>query len=180
MIQFFLGGARSGKSRLAEQAAAASHLEVVYIATAQGLDREMQQRIARHQVDRPNHWLTVEEPLNLAATIQTYASDKRCLLIDCLTLWLSNQLLQAEIQPEEQQNYQQHNYQQHKAELLAVLTNCPGQVILVSNEVGQGVVPMGELSRQYVDEAGWLHQDIAKVADEVRFVCAGLAMNLKG
>lgn len=190
MIQFFLGGARSGKSRLAEQAAAASHLEVVYIATAQGLDSEMQQRIARHQNDRPSHWLTVEEPLNLAATIQTYASDKRCLLIDCLTLWLSNQLLQAEIQPEEQHNYQQdnyqqdnyqqHNYQQHKAELLAVLANCPGQVILVSNEVGQGVVPMGELSRQYVDEAGWLHQDIAKVADEVRFVCAGLAMNLKG
>ena len=175
MIQFFLGGARSGKSRLAEQAATESHLEVVYIATAQGQDSEMQQRIARHQVDRPSHWLTVEEPLNLAATIQTYASDKRCLLIDCLTLWLSNQLLQAEIQPEEQ-----HNYQQDKAELLAVLANCPGQVILVSNEVGQGVIPMGELSRQYVDEAGWLHQDIAKVADEVRFVCAGLAMNLKG
>lgn len=172
MIQFFLGGARSGKSRLAEQAAAASNLDVVYIATAQGLDGEMQQRIARHQNDRPKHWLTVEEPLNLAAVIQAYASDKHCLLIDCLTLWLSNQLLQQVEKP--------HNYQQQKAELLAVLANCPGQVIIVSNEVGQGVVPLGALSRQYVDEAGWLHQEIAKLAEQVRFVCAGLAMNLKG
>lgn len=172
MIQFFLGGARSGKSRLAEQAAAASNLDVVYIATAQGLDSEMQQRIVRHQNDRPTHWLTVEEPLNLTAVIQTYANDKRCLLIDCLTLWLSNQLLQ--------QGEEQHNYHQQKTELLSVLANSPGQVILVSNEVGQGIVPLGELSRQYVDEAGWLHQDIAKVADQVRFVCAGLAMNLKG
>lgn len=172
MIQFFLGGARSGKSRLAEQAAQASNLEVVYIATAQGLDSEMQQRIEKHQSDRPAHWLTVEEPLNLAATIQSYASDKRCLLIDCLTLWLSNQLLQ--------QDKELPNYHQQKTELLTVLANCPGQVIVVSNEVGQGIVPLGELSRQYVDEAGWLHQDIAKIADQVRFVCAGLAMNLKG
>jgi adenosylcobinamide kinase/adenosylcobinamide-phosphate guanylyltransferase len=174
MIQFFLGGARSGKSSLAEQAAKNSQLDVVYIATGQALDQEMQQRIARHQDDRPSHWLTVEEPLNLATVLQEHASEKRCLLVDCLTLWLSNQLLQ---QDDLQGNQQ---YQQQKAELLHVLAELPGQIILVSNEVGQGIVPLGELSRHYVDEAGWLHQAIAKIADQVRFVCAGIAVNVKG
>ncbi len=178
MIQFFLGGARSGKSRLAEQAAVESNLDVVYIATGQGLDNEMQDRIARHQKDRPSHWLTVEEPLDLVTVLQEHASEKRCLLVDCLTLWLSNQLLQQGEQQSKQQKSLQ--YQQQKADLLSVLAKLPGQIILVSNEVGQGVVPLGELSRQYVDEAGWLHQAIAKVADQVRFVCAGIAMNLKG
>ena len=175
-VHLVLGGARSGKSRFAEQAAIDSGKEVVYIATATVYDDEMQSRINRHIDDRPDHWLTVEEPLLLAQTLTKHADKDKCLLVDCLTLWLTN-VLMAEQSKNSGQGIK--SLVEYKEELLTVLSILPGQVILVSNEVGQGIVPMGALSRRFVDEAGWLHQDIARIAQQVTLVVAGLPMHLK-
>ena len=170
MHSLILGGARSGKSALAERLASESGLEVVYIATAQAFDGEMEARIAHHRASRPAHWLSVEEPLALAQVLAEQAAPGRCLLVDCLTLWLSN-LLGA---PDPQR------FARERQALLEVLPTLPGQVLLVSNEVGQGVVPMGELSRRFVDEAGRLHQALAAQCERVVLVVAGLPMVLKG
>lgn len=170
MIDLILGGARSGKSSLAEQLATASGLAVTYIATSQPLDEEMRQRIAHHRQRRPAHWQLVEEPLALARVLREHAAAERCLLVDCLTLWLTNLLLQEDEQ----------RLEQERQALLEVLGELPGRLILVSNETGLGVVPMGELSRRYVDEAGWLHQALARRSDRVQFCVAGLPMLLKG
>lgn len=168
MIRLILGGARSGKSRQAEQLAQASGHEVIYVATAQAYDAEMQTRIERHRSERPAHWLTLEEPLQLAATILQHQAPDRCLLIDCLTLWVTNQLLaDADMEAERQA-------------LCAALANARGDIILVSNETGMGVVPMGELSRRFSDEAGWLNQSIAAQADQVVLMVAGIPMRVKG
>ncbi|GAA0793347.1 bifunctional adenosylcobinamide kinase/adenosylcobinamide-phosphate guanylyltransferase [Marinobacterium sediminicola] len=168
MIRLILGGARSGKSRQAEQLALASGRDVFYIATAQAHDDEMRQRIERHREERPVHWQTVEEPLELAATILAQQAPDRCLLIDCLTLWVTNQLLDgADLQAE-------------REALCAALGNARGEVILVSNETGMGVVPMGELSRRFSDEAGWLNQSVAALADQVVLMVAGIPMVIKG
>jgi len=177
-IQLVLGGARSGKSRFAEQAAKESGLDVVYIATATIYDDEMQQRIDRHINDRPSHWLTVEEPLQLAQVLQQYSRVDNCILVDCLTLWLSN-VLMAEQDQQQADPLGVKSFEIYKKDLLEILARLPGQVILVSNEVGQGIVPMGELSRRFVDEAGWLHQDIARIAQTVTLVVAGLPLQLK-
>ena len=167
MIRLILGGARSGKSRYAEQLAQDTGREVIYIATAQAYDDEMRTRIQRHQHDRPDHWLTVEEPLQLAATILAQQSSERCLLIDCLTLWVTNQLLdEADLQAE-------------REALCAALANARGEIILVSNETGMGVVPMGELSRRFSDEAGWLNQSVAALADQVVLMVAGIPLPVK-
>ena len=170
MIELILGGARSGKSTLAEQKAAASGLAVTYIATADPLDladdKEMLTRIAHHRAQRPVEWLLVEEPRYLATLLKTLAAPDRLLLVDCLTLWLSNLLHKDEVLKETQA-------------LLDVLPTLPGHIILVSNEVGMGIVPLGELTRRYVDEAGRLHQRIAALADSVTFVAAGIPLRLK-
>lgn len=177
-IHLILGGARSGKSRFAEQLASNSGKEVIYIATATIYDKEMQERINRHIGDRPKHWQTVEEPIQLAKVLQQNAKPETCLLVDCLTLWLTNLLMAEQNQiTDESQGIQ--SFADFKAELLQILPTLPGQVVLVSNEVGQGIVPLGELSRRFVDEAGWLHQEIAAVADEVSFITAGLVQKLK-
>ncbi|MFT4765953.1 MAG: adenosylcobinamide kinase/adenosylcobinamide-phosphate guanylyltransferase [Oleispira sp.] len=177
-VHLVLGGARSGKSRFAEQAATDSAKNVVYVATATVYDDEMQQRINRHIDDRPDHWLTVEEPLLLAQVLQQHADKETCLLVDCLTLWLTNVLMTEQGQADSI-NSEIKSLAEYKEELLTTLGSLPGQVILVSNEVGQGIVPMGELSRRFVDEAGWLHQDIARLANNVTLIVAGLAMPLK-
>lgn len=168
MISLVLGGARSGKSRLAQQRVEQSNKQWFYLATATAGDGEMQERIKRHQSERGAHWRLIEEPLNLAKHLLK-ASDQDIILVDCLTLWLSNWLCRDEEQ----------GWQQARQALLDTLQNCAAEVVLVSNEVGQGVVPMGELSRRFVDEAGWLHQDIAAIADRVDFVTAGIANTLK-
>jgi len=182
-VHLVLGGARSGKSRFAEQAAIDSAKDVIYIATATIYDDEMQQRINRHIDDRPSHWLTIEEPLLLAQALQQHSTEDNCILVDCLTLWLTNVLMAEQDQSadmkQEDTAQGQGFLEQYKAELLTTLASLPGQVILVSNEVGQGIVPMGELSRRFVDEAGWLHQDIARIAQHVTLVVAGLPMQLK-
>ncbi|HTO18780.1 MAG TPA: bifunctional adenosylcobinamide kinase/adenosylcobinamide-phosphate guanylyltransferase [Pseudomonas sp.] len=170
MHELILGGARSGKSRLAEQRAADSGLRVTYVATSQALDGEMAARIEHHRARRPAHWGLVEEPLALAQVLREQAAPERCLLVDCLTLWLTNLLMlddAARLAAERQA-------------LLETLPELPGRVILVSNETGLGVVPLGELSRRYVDEAGWLHQALAAACQRVTFTVAGLPMVLKG
>jgi len=170
MLELVLGGARSGKSVYAEQQAGASGLDVVYIATAQASDEEMVQRIAQHQVRRPAAWKTIEAPLELANTLHAEAATGVCLLVDCLTLWLTNCLLHDE------QNY----WTQQRQQLLNILPDLPGTIILVSNEVGLGIIPLGEINRRFVDEAGYLHQSIAGIAEKVVLVTAGLPQYLKG
>ncbi|WP_114240449.1 bifunctional adenosylcobinamide kinase/adenosylcobinamide-phosphate guanylyltransferase [Dyella sp. C9] len=170
MRTLILGGARSGKSALAERLAAGSGHEVVYIATAQALDEEMAARIARHRADRPAHWHCMEEPLALAAALRAQVRPGRCVVVDCLTLWLTN--LFATRDPA--------RLAQERDALLELVPSLTGQVLLVSNEIGLGVVPMGELTRRFVDEAGRLHQALASQCDRVLFVAAGLPLALKG
>lgn len=168
MIRFITGGARSGKSRRAEQLAEDSGLEVVYIATAEARDAEMRARLASHRARRPAHWHTIEEPRALVRAIHEQQGSGRCLLVDCLTLWITNQLLAgADIRAE-------------RDALVAELARAQGEIILVSNETGMGVVPMGELSRRFVDESGWLHQAVATQADQVVLMVAGLPLVVKG
>lgn len=170
MPTLILGGARSGKSRLAETLATESGLAVVYFATARPEDDEMAARIAVHRERRPASWHTVEEPLALGGALREHAAPGRCLVVDCLTLWLSNLLLDKD--PE--------SFFRERASLLGALPELPGQIILVSNETGMGVVPLGELTRRFCDEAGWLHQELAARCDTVLLTVAGLPMTLKG
>ena len=170
MLELYLGGARSGKSRLAESRAAASGKTLTYIATATAGDSEMAERIAHHRQQRAGGgWQTVEAPEQLTEAIAAHASAQHCLLVDCLTLWLSNWLMKDD----------DALWQRVKTEFLYGVQRAPGQIILVSNEVGQGVVPMGALSRRFVDEAGRLHQELAAAADRVVLVTAGLEQVLK-
>src|SRR5690606_19942229 len=170
MRELSLGGARSGKSRLAEKLASESALAVTYIATSQALDGEMSTRIAHHRERRPASWGLIEEPLTLARVLRKNAASERCLLVDCLTLWLTNLLMLED----------EARLAAERDALLATLQELPGRIILVSNETGLGVVPLGELSRRYVDEAGWLHQRLAAQCRRVIFTVAGLPIVLKG
>ena len=192
-VTLIIGGARSGKSSLAERYAKSSNMPVTYIATAQAFDSEMQQRIEQHQSDRPEHWQLIESPLLLAKAIESTmpaaSNDKLknpqgiCILVDCLTLWLSNCLCKPNANTDNTVDCNLEYWQQEKQQLLNQIEIIQQQdgvdIILVSNEVGHGIVPMGELSRQFVDQAGWLHQAIASIADEVEFVMAGLPLTLK-
>ena len=170
MMQLILGGARSGKSRLAEQIAKDSNLNVTYIATAQAFDHEMQARIDHHQAQRPGHWTVIEEPLYLADCLIELDQPNQLILVDCLTLWMSNLLMHenAELQMQQCQK------------LLDILPILQAEVVLVSNETGLGVIPMGEISRKFVDESGRLHQQLGQVAEKVVFCVAGFPMMLKG
>jgi len=170
MRTLILGGARSGKSALAERIAIESGRDVVYIATARAGDAEMHERIAHHRARRPAHWECVEEPLALATALRDRAQDDRCVLVDCLTLWLANLLVEPDAT----------RFERERGALLDVLPTLPGQTLIVSNETGLGVVPMGALTRRFVDEAGRLHQELARRCDRVLFVAAGLPLVLKG
>ena len=165
-----LGGVKSGKSRLAEQRAINSKLAVCYVATARADDSEMQQRIALHQQQRPAHWTTIEVPLNLAAALQQQDNTDKCILVDCLTLWLTNLLLSDD------ENLLTNEIQR----LLETLPTLQADIILVSNETSMGIVPMGELTRRFCDEAGRLHQQLAALMDNVILTVAGLPHALKG
>lgn len=170
MLNLILGGARSGKSRLAEQLAERSGLSVTYIATSEPLDGEMNARVQLHRERRPSTWALIEEPLALAQVLRANASADRCLLVDCLTLWLTNLLMLDNAE----------RLLAERTALLECLAELPGEIILVSNETGLGVVPLGELTRRYVDEAGWLHQAIAERCQRVVLTVAGLPLTLKG
>ncbi|MEM8562661.1 MAG: bifunctional adenosylcobinamide kinase/adenosylcobinamide-phosphate guanylyltransferase [Pseudomonadota bacterium] len=165
-IELILGGARSGKSALAEQRALESGCELYYLATATADDTEMAARIAAHQERRDQRWHTVEEAISLAAALNEYCQPGRCIVVDCLTLWLSN-CLHAQC------------WEQEREALLSVLPQLQGQVIFVSNETGLGVVPLGELSRRFVDEAGFLHQALGETCQRVILTVAGFPLALK-
>lgn len=169
MRELILGGMRSGKSRLAELHAQESNLPVTYVATATAQDDEMRQRIEHHQSQRPGHWQLVEESIALAATLQRHAAAGHCVLVDCLTLWLTNLLCLDD----------EARLRQEMDALLEVLPTLPGTIILVSNETGMGVVPLGELTRRYCDEAGRLHQAVAARCNKVVMTVAGLPLVLK-
>jgi adenosylcobinamide kinase/adenosylcobinamide-phosphate guanylyltransferase len=163
-----LGGARAGKSRYAESLIDGAGVpQAVYIATAQAGDLEMATRIAAHRAQRDGKWLTVEEPLALADALAAHAQPERPMLVDCLTLWLSN-LLGAGEDPDEACD-----------QLLHVLQRLPCAVLMVSNEVGLGIVPDNALAREFRDHAGRLHQRIAAGVERVVFVAAGLPLLLK-
>ncbi|NWB39896.1 bifunctional adenosylcobinamide kinase/adenosylcobinamide-phosphate guanylyltransferase [Pseudomonas sp. E6002] len=170
MLQLILGGARSGKSRLAEKLATDSGLSVTYIATSQPLDGEMSARVAHHRERRPTEWGLIEEPIELARVLKENATPNHCLLVDCLTLWLTNLLMLED--PD--------RLKEEREALLQTLATLPGEIIFVSNETGMGVVPLGELTRRYVDEAGWLHQALAERCQRVVLTVAGLPLTLKG
>ncbi len=166
-LTLVLGGARSGKSHFAEALVESSGLDAVYVATAQAGDEEMAARIAHHQARRGAVWRTVEAPLQLAAALAREAAPGRAVLVDCLTLWLANIMADGcDVEAEAER-------------LVAALGELAGPVVLVSNEVGQGIVPDNALARAFRDHAGRLHQDIAAAADTVYFVTAGLAQTLK-
>lgn len=173
MIELVLGGARSGKSRYAEQQAIQSSKDVIYIATAEARDEEMQIRIKRHRQDRLQKWETIEEPVKLAEVIKKQGMENTCLLVDCLTLWLTNILF------DKQGELQQAVFEQETHSLFDLLSTYSGRLILVTNEVGQGVVAMDKMTRRFVDEAGFLHQKIASLSDRVVFISAGLVQVLK-
>jgi adenosylcobinamide kinase/adenosylcobinamide-phosphate guanylyltransferase len=163
-----LGGARSGKSRFAQALAEQGQGPLVYVATAGAYDAEMAERIERHRSDRGGRWETVEEQYDLSGALVRHSGSGATLLVDCLTLWLSNLMLG------------ERDVGAALDGLVAALKACDGHVILVSNEVGSGIVPETPLGRVFRDEAGRLNQRVAAEADAVALVVAGLPLWLKG
>ena len=163
-----LGGARSGKSAFAERLAIDSGLEHHYLATGQAYDEEMRERIARHRADRGNGWITHEVTVDLVEELDRTAASDRVVLVDCLTLWLTN-LMMADADIEAAGKM-----------LIDCVRQWKGRLVLVSNEVGMGIVPENRMAREFRDHAGRLHQRLAAVADEVYFVAAGLPLKMKG
>ena len=164
---FVIGGARSGKSGFALSRASAHAGTKAYIATAQALDDEMRERIEKHRNERGGEWKTLEEPLRLADLVKDAGSAYDVLLIDCLTLWVSNLLLAGKEENAETESLQ------------SSLRNCSATIYLVSNEVGMGIVPDNAPARKFRDVAGHLNQEIAGIADEVYLVTAGIPLKLK-
>jgi len=164
---FVLGGARSGKSRYAQNRAEMLGMARTYIATAQAFDNEMRDRIARHQADRETGWDTIEEAIDLPQAISANSASDRVLVVDCLTLWTTNLLLA------------EHDITAATGKLIDAVCAATGPVILVANEVGQGIVPDNALARRFRDEAGLVNQRVAAAVDEVQLLIAGLPMKLK-
>ncbi len=181
MAELILGGARSGKSALAEERARASGLRVVYLATAEARDEEMARRVEHHRARRPADWGLVEAPLQLAAALTRHAAADACLLVDCLTLWLSNLFFAgaAATQAEAGRAVDCALLARETQALLDALPALPGRILLVSNEIGWGVVPMHPVSRSFADEQGRLNQRVAAVCERVTLVVAGLPMEIK-
>jgi adenosylcobinamide kinase/adenosylcobinamide-phosphate guanylyltransferase len=201
--EFILGGQRSGKSRRAEMLAHAwlaqfpAH-KAVLIATAQPWDEEMVERIKRHQLDRAERvpgMQTVEEPLDLAQAITQHSNACTMVVIDCLTLWLTNLLMPLEAEPDVVGNPAESTenspkyiskvaLDQHirvrQATLLIAISESPGPVVVVGNEIGLGVIPLGRQTRAFVDALGRLNQEVAAVCERVTFMAAGLPLTLKG
>ncbi len=175
-IHLVLGGARSGKSAHAEKLAKESGLPVTYIATAQIYDDEFRARVAHHQARRPKDWHLIEAPHHLTDALETnnHAGVGQCIIVDCLTLWLA-QCICPDCAPPEGVSWEAE-----RENFLATLPELQGEIILVSNEVGMGIVPLGEINRRFQDEQGRLNQAVARIADTVTFVAAGLPLKLKG
>lgn len=163
-----LGGARSGKSRHAQARCEAVPGQLAYIATAQAFDAEMADRIGRHRADRGARWRTVEAPMDLPGAIASAEKEADAILVDCLTLWLSNLML-ADM-----------DIAGRSEALVDAVRNCAVPIALVANEVGLSIVPDNALARRFRDEAGWLNQQVAAACDTVVLVAAGLPLLLKG
>lgn len=164
-----LGGIRSGKSDLAERVVAASGAPVCYVATATAGDDEMAARIQRHRARRPADWQLVEEPLALGRVLAARDTPAPALLIDCMSLWLSNGLAAGEA-----------TFTAERESFLNALPEYPGPVVVVSNEIGLGLIGMDPLTRRFADELGWLNQALAGCCDNVVMSVAGLPQVLKG
>lgn len=189
MRELILGGQKSGKSARAETLAAqwlgqSPGHRAVFIATAQGRDDEMRERIARHQRDRAHRLpglLTVEEPVQLAQAIARHGRVDTLLVVDCLTLWLTNLLMPVTDAPGAAAPARAESASAtYPAMLVAALRAVPGPVVLVSNEIGLGVVPLGREVRAFVDALGRLNQDVAAACERVTLMAAGLPLTLKG
>jgi len=165
---FILGGARSGKSAFAERMAVESGLERHYVATGRAWDEEMQARIAHHRESRGLGWITHEEPLDLVSVLKRIDAAGNVVLVDCLTLWVTNLMMDA------------RDLAAEFAALAVHVERSAARLILVSNEVGLGIVPENRMARDFRDHAGRLHQSIAGKAREVYFVAAGLPLKMKG
>ncbi len=164
-ILLYIGGARSGKSRLAEAATLAFGQPATYIATAEAHDAEMAARIAHHQAQRGPEWHTLAAPRDLLAALR--ASEGSARLVDCLTLWLTNLMLSDQ------------DWRAAADEMLALVRAQSSPVVFVSNETGMGIVPENALARRFRDAQGWLNQTVAAAADEVHFTAAGLSLRMK-
>lgn len=170
MKQLILGGARSGKSRLAAMRALETGRPVALVVTMEpGGDAELEARIARHRAERPADWTVVEAPRRLAQAVAPLLASGHCVLVDCLTLWLTNLLLDDDGDALEAE----------LRTLYRLVGETDGELVLVSNEVGWGIVPLGELSRRFQDQAGWLHQRLAQLCDRVTLTVAGLPLEVK-
>ena len=169
MIELILGGARSGKSRYAEQSAQTlPAADFIYIATAQALDAEMSARIKHHRLTRDARWQTVEAPISLAQALAQHSHKQSAVVVDCLTLWMTNLLLAGD-----------DVFKRERTALLDAVPLLSGHVYVVSNETSMGIVPMDALSRRFVDETGRLHQQLAALSDRVTLVVAGIPMTIK-
>jgi adenosylcobinamide kinase/adenosylcobinamide-phosphate guanylyltransferase len=170
MIELVLGGARSGKSRHAEQSALASGASTfIYVATAQALDADMAARIAHHQEGRDQRWQLREAPLQLAAALEQACAPDHAVVVDCLTLWMTNLLLAPD----------SGIFAAERAALLDLLPRLPGRIYLVSNETSMGIVPLDALSRRFVDETGRLHQQLGAISERVTLLVAGIPLTIK-
>ena len=172
-LTLVLGGARSGKSSYAEQLAILSGLPVTYIATALVFDDEFGLRVAHHKTCRAKHWKTVEKAHDLAKALKEHVKQGEYVIVDCLSLWLAQCICPDCAQVDTV------DWQIERDALLEALPNLAGNVVLVSNEVGMGIVPLGAINRQFQDEQGRLNQAVAKIADEVVCIMAGLPIGLK-
>ena len=168
-ITFILGGARSGKSTFALNLAK-KYKKVAFIATGQALDREMKKRILLHRKARPSHWQTFEEDKEITSALQKIGDNFDCVVIDCLTLWVSNLMLSG---------FNQEKIEGKISEVLSIIKKIKGKVIIISNEVGLGIVPVNKLARRFRDIAGKVNQIVACEASKVFFMVSGLAMKIK-
>jgi adenosylcobinamide kinase / adenosylcobinamide-phosphate guanylyltransferase len=174
MLEIILitGGCRSGKSDYAVQLAEAAGSHITFIATAEALDDEMEQRIARHQAERPAEWGLIEEPLKLAEAIENGLEQSETVIVDCLTLWVSNLLFKENISDETTVTLR-------IKQVLKSIEHCSGRVIFVTNEVGLGIVPADELTRLYRDCIGRVNQCIGRKADKLFFMISGIPQQIK-
>ena len=170
MKQLVTGGVKSGKSNYAQELALLSKKQVVYIATATEMDDEIAKRIFLHQQNRPKEWDLIEEPVHLAQIVETHTRSSCCLLIDCLTLWLTNLLLTKD----------ESLLRKEVKLFLLAYADIESEIIIVANESNLGVTPINALARRYCDEAGLLYQKVAKLSDRVFFMIMGLPQRLKG
>jgi adenosylcobinamide kinase/adenosylcobinamide-phosphate guanylyltransferase len=173
MLTLVIGGARSGKSRFAQSLLSGSQ-RVAYIATSRCEDAEMAERIERHRQDRPSHWVTVEEPLEIAQTVERLSADREFILLDCLTVWLSNLSWEHRDSAAEELH---RAASQEVARLIPPAANT--HLVLVTNELGCGLVPESPVGRLFRDVHGWMNQDVARAADWVYHLVAGIAVPIK-